>query len=403
MKIVHISTAATGGAGIAAFRLHSGLLKQPEIESYFAQMYATSPEQQKLNVFTIPRQNSIIAKIKRRLKISPEQLNRKSVAGKPVNYEIVSFPTTSYMIEDHPIIKDADIINLHWVADFLNYPTFFRKVKKPIVWTLHDMNPFSGIFHYKGDKISNYERFHLIDENVMKQKLQIIQKCKNINIVSPSNWLKEISEKSEIFGRFPHCYIPYGLDLAKYPILDRREVKEKLGVNNSLKTVAFIAHGVDIHRKGFDILKNAIVKLNDFNFNLISVGGNKIPVNDKINHIHFERIHDYREMNEVYSAADIVILPSREDNLPNVMLESFANGTPVISFSNGGMAEHIKTGENGILLNEISLESLTVGLKDFLDNKYNFDEQEIRNYAEKNFSESLQVERYINLYKQILS
>lgn len=401
MKIVHLSTASTGGAGTAAYRLHSGLLKQ-NVCSFFAQQYnATKAEDN--HIYLIYPDNSFLSKIKRKLKYSPEYLNPHKAAIFSSDYEIVSFPTTSYRVEKAEIIKKADIINLHWVANFLNYPTFFKKIKQPVVWTLHDMNPFQGIFHYEEDEAINYHKLGKTNKLVYSQKQKAINQFENLHIVCLSEWMKIKSENSEILRKYPHYVIPNGLNLSQYPLLDREKTKEYIGVNNGFKTVIFISVGLDIRRKGFELLLKTIELLNRKDFNIITIGGDKVNINNNIKHIHFDKITDVSELNNLYSAADLTIIPSKEDNLPNVMLESFANGTPVMSFSNGGMAEHVRTGENGILLDQISIEALSAGINDFLDNKYNFDREVIREYAENTFSDTLQAEKYIQLYKNILS
>ena len=404
MKIVQLSTASTGGAGTAAYRLHSGLARQKDVYSSFVQQ-GNILKSEDNHIYSIPPDNSLLSRIKRKLKLSPEYLNAAKVATySSRQYEIATFPTTSYRIERSEIIKNADIINLHWIANFLNYPTFFNKVRQPVVWTLHDMNPFQGIFHYEGDMIANQNNLGEIDRQICAQKLRYIHQFKNLHIVCLCDWMKKKSENSDILGRYPHYVIPNGLNLSQYPLLDKGKAIESLGINNGLKTILFISVGLEIRRKGFDLLLKAIETLRgNSNFNLITVGGEKINIEKKVNHIHYNRIENNDELNIIYSAADITIIPSREDNLPNVMLESFANGTPVMSFSNGGMAEHIKTGENGVLLNEIGVEPLSTGINDFLNNKYNFDRGFIRKYAEDVFSDKLQAERYIELYKNILS
>ncbi|MDR1091147.1 MAG: glycosyltransferase [Prevotella sp.] len=405
MKIAHISTfVSSGGAAIAAFRLHQSLMKHPDIESSMIQKYAEDRGfMQQNNIYLAEKDKSLIAKIERKLKIDKVTLQNKKLEELKGEYEITSIPFSSYRLEDHPKIKEADIIHLHWVADnFLNYPTFFKKTKQPIVWTLHDMNPFQGIFHYKDDEIQNRHILGNIDKKYLKLKQDSINKKSNITIATPSAWLGNLSKNSDTFSGYNHVVIPYGMDFSLFSRLDRIEAKKKIGVNNSSKTILFVSAGLDNPRKGIDLLLKAIDTLNEQNYNLISVGHGNIDICKKINYIHLGSISDSKKLNEVYSAADMTILPSREDNLPNVMLESFANGTPVISFGNGGMAEHIKNGENGILINEINPDALATGINEFLEDKYYFNNDNIRKYAIDNFSDDRQTEKYIELYNSLL-
>lgn len=405
MKIVTIATLKTGGAGIAAFRLYLPLSQKEGLEATFLQkMYEDIDPLTKVDY--VPEPTSLPYRLQRKLHLTPEYKNAEQIQMYPQNgeYEIASFPTSSYRIEDHPLVKDADIIHLHWVANFLNYPTFFKKVKQPIVWTLHDMNAFQGIFHYQNDIQRNAELYAELEKKVKEDKAKFIAQHKNIHIVTPSHWLGKLSQESDAFKNFEHSVIPYGIKVEQAEELKKEDAKSQLSIDNDYPTLLFIAHGLDIYRKGFDLLLKAIENMNSLPANLISVGGDKITIrNSNINHIHFSNISDRSKLNMIYSMADSTILPSREDNLPNVMIESLINGTPVISFTNGGMAEHIVTGKNGILVDTIDANSLRKALEDFLNNKYTFDRKAIKESALKAFDEQQQVERYIDLYKQILN
>lgn len=403
MKIVHISAAATGGAGIAAFRIHLGLSDQEGVSSSFVQKFKVTDKLIGKNVFQCQPYYPLSYRLKKKFHLAEDDLYRKEIDKYPLNYEIVTLPTAPFRVENHPMVKEADIVHLHWVADFLNYPTFFESIKQPIIWTLHDMNPFQGIFHYEEDTINNKDTLGILDNDILTKKINFIHKKDNIVIVTPSGWLKNKSENSRTFKQYPHLLIPYGLDFDLYPLLNRQSEKDKLSINNGKKTILFVAHFIQVHRKGFDLLQQAINNLGITDFNLISVGGKRIEVNDNINHIHFDHIDEVSMLNMIYSAADVTVLPSREDNLPNVMLESLANGTPVISYRNGGMAEHIRSGENGILVNQISAEALSNEIKKFLSDKYSFASAEkIREYTLTHLNKEIQSQRYIQLYKEIL-
>lgn len=403
IKVATISTACTGGAGTAAYRLHSAFLARQDINPCFIQADTYSSNANLANTYSISKSYSLIDKVRHRLKIDKESLINNQLRNTPrSNYEMISFPFSNYLIENSSLVRNADIVNLHWVSEFLNYPSFFKNVNQPIIWTLHDMNPFMGIFHYEGDKTANSSHLGNLDQDVLLKKLKIIHRRKNIHIVCLSEWMKHKSESSEILGKYQHHLIANGLDLSLYPLESKTVSKDKSGLNNDLKTILFIAHDANVYRKGFDLLVNAIKGMRDIKFNLISVGGDKIDMDEGVNHIHYNHIHNAAELNILYSAADITIIPSREDNLPNVMLESFTNGTPVLSFTNGGMAEHIFTGHNGILVDSISVDSLKFEIRKFLEGQYSFEPEQIREYAISKFSNVIQAQKYAELYKSIL-
>lgn len=403
IKVATISTACTGGAGSAAYRLHSAFLARQDIDSSFIQADKYQANASLDNTYSIFQKYSLIDKIRGRLRIDQDSLNNNYLKNTlRSNYEMVSFPFSNYQIENSLLVRNAHIVNLHWVSEFLNYSSFFKKVKQPVIWTLHDMNPFMGIFHYEGDRTANLSNLGNLDREIYLKKLKLIHRKKNIHIVCLSDWMKQKSEKSEILGKYQHHLIPNGLDFNNYPLLAKDDSKKKIKVNNGQKTILFIAHDLSVYRKGFDLVVNAIKGMGSVKFNLVSVGGDKINVNEGINHIHYNRIYNSAELNVLYSAADITIIPSREDNLPNVMLESFANGTPVLSFSNGGMTEHISTGHNGILVDTIGVDLLKLELKKFLEGQYLFQSETIREYALNKFSNIIQSEKYVELYKSIL-
>lgn len=406
MKIVHISSFATiGGAAIATLRLHQSLMKQPDVESTLIQkIHLDENFAKQNNIITAYTDRNLITRIRKKLNVHTEYYHWVKLNKYPENYEIATFATTSYRLEKLPIVKEADIIHLHWVGDFINYPTFFKNVKQPIVWTLHDINPMRGMFHFDSDIEKNKDLFGREEEKNLQIKIKAVQQSNNITIVCLSDWMRQKVMISPHLANFSHYIIPNGLDFSKYPFRDKIADKESIGVNNKLKTILVVGASLNNQQKGFPILFEAINKLGRKDFNFISVGHlTDYAVNRKdVNYIHVNNVENIEELNKYYSAADMTIIPSKEDNLPNVMLESFANGTPIMSFSNGGMAEHIKNGENGVLIDKIDVESLSKGIEDFLDNKYIFDSKKIREYAVEYFSDTLQVERYKQLYNSIL-
>jgi hypothetical protein len=159
VKVLHISTYRTGGAGIAAFRLHKGLL-DIGVESEFlylghetaCNLKKTSPHppQPLYRRFV----SKVLPKASRRLSESRVTTIGIEEHAKG-NYEAFTSPITDFDITQFPAYKAADIVHLHWVADFLDYPSFFSKNVKPVVWTLHDMNPLQGGFHYLDDAAEN--------------------------------------------------------------------------------------------------------------------------------------------------------------------------------------------------------------------------------------------------------
>ena len=403
MKVLHIGTKDTGGAAIAAIRLHRGLLasgvsssflflkRHREVEcSYdFKKMLSIRP--------------SLLANIRRLIfrKDTVAYKQKQQLKRFPGTYEGFSFATSDYDITEHPAYQDADIVNLHWVPRFLDYPSFFRKNKKPLVWTLHDMNPFLGGFHYEGDLERNSEDLRKLSELVLKQKVEALKDAK-IHIVAPSKWMLNASCRSQAFSSFPHSHIPYGLDLSVFKPLDKHFCREVFNLPQEKTILLFISERIDHQRKGFDLLQNALSGIDTSSITLCAVG-DQTPVSDEsIRSI--AGIRDERLMSLLYNAADAFVLASREDNFPNVVLEATACGTPVIAFPIGGIPDIVQNEFNGVIAEgeEPTSTSLRQAILRFLNSSAPFDRTKIRNYTSERYALSDQASAYTALYQQIL-
>jgi glycosyltransferase involved in cell wall biosynthesis len=401
MKILHISTSTRGGAGTAAIRLHKGLINEG-VDSNFLTLMGEHQLVPQVSVLA-PKADTLLEKIKRNLNpLTSTGRNVRRLQSKAGNYEAFTFLATEIDISEHPKIKEADIINLHWISGFFDYPSFFKKIKKPIVWTLHDMNPFMGGFHYKGDEIRNHLEFKNSDRKLKEQKRLLYQKATIKQVVSPSLWLKNESLESDLFRGVSHIQIPYGLDTNIFRPYNMKFAREVFQLPEERKILLFVAEEVSVYRKGFDLLLNAVKSLSvREECMLVAIG--KIPDRKIDGVVYLGSVCDERLMALAYSAADAFFLPSREDNFPNVMLESLACGTPVIATPVGGMAEVIKDGINGYLSKDVTSDSFQIAVERFVQKTKNLDREKIRKDAETQFSLDIQAQKYIALYENVLN
>ena len=399
MKIVHVSTSATGGAGGAAYRLYKGMLSQGMDVSFFT-LKSKREDEPHLHVFKKKQSKGILSKIKNRIHTSQKQKNELRLVGKPKTYEMYSFPTTDSLVYNEKVLQEADVIHLHWISGFINYPSFFKNINTPIVWTLHDMNPFQNGFHYLNDQNNNANDFLALENEIQEIKTKSYQEA-NINVVAPSNWLKEASETSRLFKTFKHHTIANGIDTTVFKIQNKSFARTVFNLPQNKKIILFISEDISNKRKGFDILEEALSNLTtNEDYTLVAIG--KRPKRMLKNTVFLGSINDERLMALVYAASDAFILPSREDNLPNVMLESFLCGVPVIATPVGGMKEHIEHGINGLLANDMSGIALSKILGDYINGSIKFDNKKIREVAVEKFSLTGQVKKYNQLYRQIL-
>ncbi|HAS47591.1 MAG TPA: hypothetical protein DCS93_44350 [Microscillaceae bacterium] len=400
MRILHINTSDNGGAGKAVVRLMNGLLKnQLENDLLVLYKYQNHPHIHRF----VPNTSSTFKRLKFSLKYRLLQYKQKrALSGKNHNLEIFSFPESLYDIQQHPLFHQADIIHLHWVAGFLDYPSFFKKIKKPVVWTLHDSNPFIGGFHYQS--FEEKEEFLPLTDLVKSQKRKGLAGFENLHIVTLSRWLYEASSKSSLFAKYKHALIPNGLDTDLFKPYPKKESRELLGLPQDKKIILFAAESIENEMKGLSFLLEALQKLKNQDFMLATLGtGALTSLGFPYKALGF--IDDPQKVAKVYSAADIFVIPALEDNLPNTALESIACGTPVVGFNDGGIPDMIRPGENGLLAEPKNCDDLAEKIHRMLNDEtlVNTMGVKAREIALNEYDASIQAHSYIKLYEQILA
>jgi glycosyltransferase involved in cell wall biosynthesis len=411
MKVLHINTSDRGGAANAGLRLHQGLIEQGVSSKFLVLNLAKRPSENLIQ-FNFPKE--IPDKLISRLYLYYlERRNKKWLQGRSGDYEIFTFPQSAYDITTHPSFQEADIINLHWAADFLSFSSFFKKCKKKVVWTLHDMNPFTGGCHYSGSCIGYQTKCYSCPqlygtssdnrafENLNDKIATFRQHAPDLTIVTPSKWLGQHSKQSALFHQFRHEVIPYGLNEKIFKPFDQQLSRQLLSLPIDKKIILFVADSVVNKRKGFSYLSQAFSLIqNRADVILCAIGNNSDKIQDN-NIIELGEIQDERLMALAYAAADVFVIPSLEDNLPNTVLESLMCGTPVIGFPIGGVKEMIINNFNGLVSKELSVEALFEEISRFLGNSDSFNRADIYRDAHGKYRLGIQAEEYINLYNDI--
>ncbi|MDR4474307.1 MAG: glycosyltransferase family 4 protein [Nitrospira sp.] len=419
LKVLHLSTYDMGGgAARAANRLHAGLLRFGVDSSMFVREARTKDS----TIILFEPTNTLLGRVKRRIR--RDQLKRNLRSSVPIandTFEPFRIDRSEHGSDLLSQLPAHDILNIHWVADFLDYPSFFSKLatRKPIVWTLHDMNPFTGGCHYDlgcGRYMGQCgECPQLAISGPVDLSHQIWERKKalfegvpidQLHIVSPSRWLGDQAKQSPILGRFPVSVIPYGLDLDEFSPRDKRSAREVFGVPQEAKVVLFVADGVPLVRKGFEVLMEALeqIKTQIPNLCLVTVGHNSPSVGRRIWHINVGHVNNDRLLSNIYSAADILALPSRQDNLPNTVLEAMACGTPVVGFDVGGVSDMIEHGRTGLLVPPGEARPLGMSIRNLLKNNewLSVWGDNCRRVAVRHFSLEQQATCYADLYGRLL-
>lgn len=417
MKIIHINTCdIIGGAARAAYRLHVGLLGLGyESRMMIAHRTIDDP------TFVCPvLPGNLLARLYRKLLRKKILLDFKSYKHtRPDGFESFTDDRSEYGVSLWKKLHSADLINLHWVSGFIDYISFFETVsdKVPVVWTLHDMNAFTGGCHYDFDcgKFASgcgacpqlgSNKNSDISGQIWQRKHKIFKSLNphSLTIVAPSKWLDSKVKESPLLGRFQIVHIPYGLDIEVFRPRNRYVARDLFDIPHDKSVLLFLADDISNRRKGFKILMQILAVLGrQSNICLVSVGREKPNINATFLHIYLGFISDDRLLSLVYSAADLFLMPSLQDNLPNTVIESLACGTPVVGFDAGGIPDMVRTGITGCLVPSQDVDLMQRAIIDLLSDteKLNAMATNCRRIAIEEYALKKQAQYYSELYEMI--
>jgi glycosyltransferase involved in cell wall biosynthesis len=309
---------------------------------------------------------------------------------------------------------DADIVNLHWVNGEMLSISDIAKIKKPIVWTLHDMWLFCGAEHYVFDDNwkSGYENLRgskkLWDLNRSTWRRKRKYWCRQFHIVTPSTWLAECVKQSPLFQNWPVHVIHNPIDVNVWKVVDKATARRMLNLPENKTLILFCAFGgINDERKGFDLLNISLYTLQQKlrEVEMVVIGQSGFGSVEKVITTHFlGHLNDDISLSLVYNAADVLVLPSRLDNLPNVAVESMASGTPVVSYNIGGMPDIVTHGVDGYLAKPFDTDDFVNGITYLLGSAEKLHQASIsaRKKAEEKFSSEVIAKQYSDLYESII-
>jgi glycosyltransferase involved in cell wall biosynthesis len=413
MNILLISASdINGGAARAAYRLHKGLLNIGVSSNMLVQEKYSDDKK-----VLAPEVSLFQGIAKARATLDPLPLKFYQQRSK-TPFSLQWLPDTIY---SNVSKLSPDIINLHWIGrGFVQIETITR-LNKPLVWTLHDMWAFTGGCHYSGE-CSNYTAScgacpQLNSTQKRDLSHWILQRkakaWKNLNliIVSPSNWLAECAKSSFLFKDLQIEVIPNGINTEKYRPINKYTAREILNLPQDKQIILFGSlRATSDLRKGFQFLQPALQNLSK------SVGKDKLELlifgaSQPENEINFGfkanylgSFNDDLSLALVYSAADVFILPSTQENLANTVMEAIACGTPCVAFKIGGTPDMIEHQKNGYLVQPYNIEDLAKGIAWVLENPERHSKLTYyaREKAEREFSLEVHARQYSKIYKQII-
>lgn len=280
------------------------------------------------------------------------------------------------------LLAGHDLLHFHWVDGGVASIFEIAGLKVPVVWTLHDMRAITGGHYYLGFGSSaagavNYDMEEMRRNPVMRLNLRVkrlVMGNKNIRYVAPSRWMKEEALKAGLFPESHLHHVPYGIAPAGDIAGMRDEARARHGVAPSDRVLLYGADAVGYPRKGHDLLMGALenwdlpaAEQQRLWFYTFGKGTFEPPASVRHRHRHFGHIATEAEMNRLFAMADVFVAPSREDNLPNVVLESLRCGTPVVAFEIGGMPDMIEDGVNGRLVCPFDIGALGHAIRELLN------------------------------------
>lgn len=317
--------------------------------------------------------------------------------------------------------ENPSLVHLHWICGGFIQIESLKKIKYPIVWTLHDSWPFTGGCHIpyqcqgyydKCGKCSVLGSTKIIDlSRFVWLRKKYSWKNKNFLIIPVSNWLADCVRKSSLFSKQNIEVIHNGINTNQFKPIDKILARNVLNIPLDKKIILFGAvNSTSDPNKGFQYLDKALKKFSEFkslnDIEIIIFGGNHNITHLKcgINLTYFGRIYDDTTLILLYASADVFVAPSLSETLSNTIMESLACGTPAVAFRVGGIPELIEHERNGYLAQPFDPIDLAKGIDWVISNEENW--HVLSHYARekilKEFDIKLISKKYIDLYLKAL-
>jgi glycosyltransferase involved in cell wall biosynthesis len=409
VKIAHFTSQLAGGAGVAAQRLNDAL-RQEGVDSclYYECGLPLVPGCQRKFENQSFTQRNLAA-------LSQAWRNRRNAPGC-----LVTSPRWFRRTRLQDVGPRPDVVNLHWISRWIDQPSFFASLPPdlPMVWSLHDMNPFTGGCHHAGEceRFTNQcgdcpqlktpgphddaFRFFEIKNRVYSGK--------NLHVVSSSDWMNAQARRSALLrhARSFHT-IALGLDTESFKPIDKLCARQALAIGNERFVVGFACADLSSPDKGGTLLVEALNGLADqAKITLLVFGAGKLPDSGgRYQLIELGSISSPQLQSLFYSACDVFAAPSRIESFGLTALEAMACGTPVVAFCTGGLVDIVADGETGLLEKRLgNIAGLHNKLHWMLQHPAGRQKMGLaaRQRVEKQFTSSLMAKRYAELYGGLL-
>lgn len=401
VNVLHISeTDAGGGSARSAMRIHDGLSALGHRSRVLVGRHQTSRDD--------------VRPLKRHAGWQALDRVGGTVADR-LDLQYLGYASTFAVVRDS-WFHEADVVQLYNThGSYFNHAALpFLTNRRPTVWRLSDMWAATGHVAYSYDcerwrhgcgscpYLGEYPALGR-DRSALLWKLKKrIYERSRLTLVAPSRWLEGVARESPLLGRFDIRRIPNGVDLDVFRPMPREEARRRLDLHPDRPLVLFSSLAVDDRRKGAVHLAAALVHLADRDFDVATVGAGSLAAGRQVRSL--GRLDDEHDLAAAYAAADLYVLPTLAENLPNVALESIACGTPCVAFETGGVPDAVRHGETGWLAPTGDDAALAVGIAALLDDaalRRRLGEG-ARALAESEFDVRLESRRFAELLEEVV-
>lgn len=411
MKILLINSSdINGGAARATYRLHQALLDN-HINSQLLVQSKISDD------YTVLSERTKIKRALNMLRPAAESLAVKYYKNKTATLFSDNWLSNSPLIDKINAIN-PDIVHLHWINGGMIKIEELAKINAPIVWSLHDMWAFTGGCHYDEEcgaytthcqncKVLGSHKKKDLSYKIFNRKQHIFSSQSALTIVALSQWLAECAKNSRLLKNQKVINLPNLINTSIYKPIDKQICRQLWNLPENKKLVLFGAMGATSDpRKGFKQLTEALKKVSSKDIELVIFGSTQPQFPSKfIFKTHYlGQLNDDISLVSLYSAVDVMLVPSIQENLSNTIMESLSCATPVVGFNIGGNPDMIDHKKNGYLAKPFNITDLAKGIDwalkaDFLDSL----SKNARKKVINSFDSKLVVNQYIRLYQTILS
>jgi len=414
MKSLMLSTfELQGGAARSAHRLYQQL-GQMGVESRMLVQYRTSDDQRIMGGESLPER--LAGKFRPYLDGLPLLLYRSRFSP-PWSLAWLSKNIDVEMSQYAP-----DLIHIHGIGHGFLSLSNIVDLSKPLIWTMHDSWAFTGGCHLPGAcdlyrvNCGFCPQLNALHERDLSRwvwnRKAFCWPTLDVTFVAPSNWLAQCARSSSLLGSRPIEVIPNGIDAVRFVPGDRAIARDTLGLPQKGVVLLYGASSfTHDSNKGYILLKDALSQVAE------SLGQKSLTValfgdpDCKDTEIYGIPVQSYgaiktdEKLISLYRAADLFVLPSQQENLPNTVLEAMACGTPCVAFNVGGVRDLIFHGENGYITNSVDVHELAAGIIWMMadSDRRAMMGRQARKTVETGFALNRIAERYLYLYARIIA